>query len=83
MLGEPFHRSLLAANKSPMTVKAYLEAIRLFDRIAADNGMPREVTNLLREHVEAFIADVLAHWKPDRVQSLSSGRTRGVTSAPG
>ncbi len=76
VLGESFHRSLLAENKSPMTIKAYLEALRLFDRYAADNGMPREATSIRREHVEAFIADVLAHWKPatahNRYRSLKS-----------
>ena len=32
VLGESFHRSLLAENTSHMTIKAYLEALRLFDR---------------------------------------------------
>lgn len=76
VLGESFRRSLLAENKSPKTIKAYLEALRLFDRYAADNGMPREVASIRREHVEAFIADVLANWKPatahNRYRSLYS-----------
>lgn len=76
VLGKSFHRTLLAENKSPNTVKAYLEALRLFDRFAADNGMPREVANIRREHVEAFIADMLAHRKPatahNRYRSLQS-----------
>ncbi len=82
VLGESFHRSLLAENKSPMTVKAYMEALRLFDHYVADNGMPREALNLRREHVEAFIADVLAHWKPstasNRYRSLQPPRLYGA-----
>jgi len=31
-MGESFRRTLLAENKSPKTVKAYMEAVRFFDR---------------------------------------------------
>ena len=38
-LGESFRRSLLAENKSPKTVKAYMEALRLPDRFLAALGV--------------------------------------------
>ena len=64
-LGASFHRSLLAENKSPKTVKAYMEALRLLDRFLADHGMPQDAITVRREHVETFISAVLAKWKPN------------------
>ena len=62
-LGESFLRSLRAENKSEKTVKAYMEALRLLDRFLTAQGMPRETMNVRREHIEAFISDILAKWK--------------------
>jgi site-specific recombinase XerD len=64
VLGDSFRRSLLAENKSPRTVQTYMEALRLFGAFLADKGMPTEIPNIRREHVESFIADLLARWKP-------------------
>ena len=69
-----FRRSLEAENKSPRTVTAYAEAVRLFDVYLTHHGMPRQISDTRREHVEAFIADVLAHWKP----ATASNRYRSL-----
>jgi len=63
-LAESFRRSLLAENRSPMTVKSYMEAIRLLDDFLTAKRMPAQIEHITREHVEAFIADQLARLKP-------------------
>ena len=47
-----------------MTIKSYIEAVRQFDAYLTAHGMPRTVTTIHREHVEAFIEDQLARLKP-------------------
>ncbi len=59
-----FERSLRASNKSPKTLKVYGDAARQFHRFLLAAGMPTEVEKIRREHVEAYIEDVLARWKP-------------------
>lgn len=59
-----FARHLRAANKSPNTTKAYLDAVARFDAFLEAHGMPQAVANVRREHVEAFIEDQLARLKP-------------------
>lgn len=57
-------RHLRAANLSPRTVQSYSEAARRLSAFLAQRGMPTEVSSIRREHVEAFIEDVLANWSP-------------------
>lgn len=59
-----FASHLRAGNRSAMTIRSYMAAVRHFDDFLADRGMPRAVANLRREHVEAFIEDQLARLKP-------------------
>jgi site-specific recombinase XerD len=59
-----FERSLRAGNKSPRTIRAYGEAARLFETFARDSFGITAVDRINREHVESFIADQLARWKP-------------------
>jgi len=59
-----FERHIGALNLSPRTVKTYKEACGLFARFLADRGMPQQVANIRREHVEAFIVSLLERWKP-------------------
>lgn len=54
-----WERSLRATNRAPLTIKAYLEAARLFDAFLKDRGMPVDVEAVRREHVEAFLEDEL------------------------
>src|SRR4051812_25644136 len=59
-----FERSLRAQRKSPKTIKAYGEAARQLAVFLHANGMPTAAANVKREHVESFIEDQLAKWKP-------------------
>ena len=59
-----FGRSLRAANRSPATVESYTTGVAQFDEFLAGHGMPRYVAAIKREHVEAFVEDVLARWRP-------------------
>jgi hypothetical protein len=51
-LKRSFRRTLEAENKSPRTVEAYTDAVRFLAR------------QRRREHIQGFIADQLARWKP-------------------
>jgi site-specific recombinase XerD len=61
---QSFARHLRAANKSPNTIKAYLDAVARLDAFLDAHGMPRAVAAIHREHVEAFVEDQLARLKP-------------------
>ena len=54
-----YARHLRASNVSPRTVQTYGEAVRQLVEYLASNGMPVEVAHVKREHVEAFIEDLL------------------------
>lgn len=69
-----FTRHLRAANLRPNTITAYTGAIRQFERYLGERGMPQKVANIKREHVEAFIADLLERYKP----ATASNRFRGL-----
>jgi site-specific recombinase XerD len=55
---------LRAANRSPNTIRSYVEAVEKLDAFLESHGMPRLVANIRREHVEAFINDQLARLRP-------------------
>lgn len=59
-----FELSLRARNRSPRTIRSYVETVRLFRTFLTTVGMPTQVDRITREHVEAFIADQLDRWKP-------------------
>ena len=61
LLAESFRRSLLAGNKAEKTVRTYMDAVGQFGGFLREQGMPQVVTNLHREHVEAFITRLLEH----------------------
>jgi site-specific recombinase XerD len=63
-LAASFDRHLAAENKSANTRKHYAWAISRLRDYLADRGMPREPAHIRREHVEAFLADVLAERSP-------------------
>ncbi|MEX2236041.1 MAG: tyrosine-type recombinase/integrase [Dehalococcoidia bacterium] len=71
-----FSRSLRAKNRAPMTLKSYLEAVRLFGEFLADRGMPTAIDAISREHVEEFIIDQQRRHKPataaNRYRSLQA-----------
>ncbi len=46
-----------ARNRSPKTIKTYMEAVRILEASLVEQGMPTTVGRMAREHVETFIAD--------------------------
>jgi site-specific recombinase XerC len=59
-----WERSLLSENKSPRTVKTYLAALDELNRFLTTMGMPLLVANIRREHLEAFMADLVGRVRP-------------------
>jgi hypothetical protein len=75
-LNASFRRTLRAQNKSDRTVEAYTDAVRLLAEFCAAGGHPLPVRELKCRHVELFIADQLARWKP----ATANNRYRGLRS---
>jgi site-specific recombinase XerD len=67
VLARSFKRSLLAANKSPRTVLAYMSVVDGFGRYLAEHGMPTNVAGITREHIETYLSDLLAAHKASTV----------------
>lgn len=59
-LVESYRRNLEAGNRSPATVRTYLFGLAAFGEFLEKKGMPRNVAALSREHVEAFVSEILA-----------------------
>lgn len=59
-----FRRYLDATNKAPRTIETYEESVRQLADYLRRMGMPQRASSIRREHVEAYIADVLTRWKP-------------------
>ena len=76
VLAESYRLSLEAQNKSPRTIQTYLEAIARLDTFLVANGLPRAVPDIRREHIEAFLVDLLASLSP----ATASNRYRALQS---
>jgi site-specific recombinase XerD len=63
-LGESFRLSLAAENASDATIDVYTSAVARLAEFLETRGMPVEVAAIHREHVEAFIAELLATRAP-------------------
>lgn len=61
---ESFARHLAAENKAPRTRQTYMEAVTAFARFLEASGMPLDVANIRREHVEHWMKKLLAESKP-------------------
>jgi site-specific recombinase XerD len=59
-----WQRSLRAANRTDATIHSYILSARRLAEFLQDRGMPTEISKVRREHVESFIEDQLARWKP-------------------
>lgn len=59
-----FERSLRAANRSPRTIRTYGDDARALARMLSERGWSTVVGDIRREHVEAFIEDQLARFRP-------------------
>jgi site-specific recombinase XerD len=69
-----WERHLRAANLSPRTIQSYREAADQFAAFLARTGMPAAPASIAREHLEAFINDVLA----TRSASTAANRYRSL-----
>jgi site-specific recombinase XerC len=74
VLNRSFRRTLEAGNKSPRTIEAYTDAVRLLATYCHAHGKPLLSSELKREHIQEFIADQLARWKP----ATAHNRYRGL-----
>ena len=54
-----FRLHLEAENKSPRTVQSYTETVKQLADFLAGAGMPTQVPNIRREHVEAYIRNLM------------------------
>lgn len=61
---DQFVRAMRAQNLSERTVNKYRESVASFAAFLRQTGMPLTVEAISREHVEAFVEDQLARWKP-------------------
>jgi hypothetical protein len=73
-LNRSFRRTLEAENKSPRTVEAYTDAVRFLALYCEAHGKSLLARQLRREHIQDFIADQLARWKP----ATAHNRYRGL-----
>lgn len=71
-----WRRHLAAQRMSPATLSTYSAAVNGLARFLAERGMPTAPAGIAREHVEAFITDLLARWKP----ATAHNRYRGLRS---
>lgn len=54
-LSGAWDRAMKSSNRALRTRTEYLAVLRAFDTFLADNGMPRSVTAIRREHLEAYL----------------------------
>jgi site-specific recombinase XerD len=59
-----WRRHLVAQRMSPATLSTYTTSVRQLAAFLDQTGMPTTPTAITREHVEAFITDLLERWKP-------------------
>lgn len=61
---ESWRRHLRAKNRSARTLQSYEETVRQFAAFLAERGMPANAASIRREHVEAWIEQLLERFKP-------------------
>jgi len=59
-----WERSLRASNRSPKTIRSYGDSARLLESFVKDAFGITSVAAINRDHLETFIEDQLARWKP-------------------
>ncbi len=60
---ESWRRHLRAQRISPATISTYSTSVRQLVAFLERQGMPTSPAAVRREHVEAFVTDILEHWK--------------------
>ena len=73
-LAASWRRSLAARRSSPRTIATYTTAVEQLAAFLAAACMPTRVANVRREHVEAWVTDLLARLAP----STAHNRFRGA-----
>jgi site-specific recombinase XerD len=71
-----FRRHLRAQNKAEQTVMAYTYAPLQLAEYLYQQGMPTQVANIRREHIEAFLEDLLGR----RSAATANNRFRGLVA---
>jgi site-specific recombinase XerD len=66
---DSFLLSLEAENLAAKTRRTYGEAVELLGRFLVERGMPTNPASVRREHVEAFVADQVARWRPNTARN--------------
>lgn len=66
-LAPSFERSLMAANKSPRTVKTYKAALAALIAFTQANELPEGLAHVSRAHVEAFLVERSKRLRPASV----------------
>src|SRR5690349_1327984 len=59
-----WRRSLAARRISPRTIATYTTSVEQLTAFLAERGMPTSVAGIRREHVEAFLEDLLGRKSP-------------------
>ncbi|TAK00533.1 MAG: integrase [Chloroflexota bacterium] len=68
-----FLRHIRAENLSPATIVTYMQSVARLAEFLAAKGMPTDVANIRREHLEAFLEDLLARFSPATARNRYSG----------
>src|SRR3954471_17297200 len=61
---EDWRRHLRAKNRSPATIGSYLIVGRAFADYLTQHGMPTDAGVIAREHVEAYLVDLMERLSP-------------------
>jgi hypothetical protein len=75
-----FARHCRGGDLSPKTIVTYTDAASRLILFLSAAGMPVEIDQIRREHVEAFIADQLERFKPTGMQETDLMRVAGWRS---
>jgi site-specific recombinase XerD len=68
-----FHRHIRAENLSPQTVTTYMQSVSRLSEYLEAAGMPTDVANIRREHLESFLEDLLRRFTPATARNRYSG----------
>jgi site-specific recombinase XerD len=59
-----FRRHLRSMHRSDKTVETYVESVARLIEFLVKTGMPMDIENIRREHIESFMVDLLERFKP-------------------
>jgi site-specific recombinase XerD len=59
-----WERALRARNRSPKTIRSYVDTARLLEAFLCEHHLPTDVRSIKSEHLELLIGDQLRRWRP-------------------